>query len=160
MFTRRHEQELSEIKALTTELSERMQEVQEQLDGIVKAQASLGTPGRADGDDAAGETRAAKRARRKANRLRAKGQGAEPAPAGAGAKKSRGRERDLTTVGEGAKLGKRQRLTAMAAPDEAPEGGQASKRRGEGRRKRRQADTTPSPGSDAQEQPEEEQQSG
>ena len=41
MFTKRHEQELAEIKTLTLELGQRFQEVLKELESIKKAQDQL-----------------------------------------------------------------------------------------------------------------------
>ena len=55
MFTKQHEQELSEIKALTRELGERFEQVVEQLARIQEAQDQLAAqsqPATADGNAA------------------------------------------------------------------------------------------------------------
>lgn len=78
MFTKRHEQDLAEIKALTHELGQRFQEVLEELEQIKDAQAQLAV-----------QDRQATGGKRKSGRPRPKTVGGEtPAARATGGKKA------------------------------------------------------------------------
>jgi hypothetical protein len=144
MFTKRHEQELAEIKALIVEVGqsfqqvverlERMQETQDQLaaDQPAAAREPAASPAVVQVLDGAPESEAAatKKARRRQSR------------AAAG---------DTTT---GPKSGKRGKAgaTAKEAAGDAPEGGDSGKRRGGAKRRQpaelAPAEFAPSSGSD------------
>jgi hypothetical protein len=121
MFTRRHEQELAEIKALTHELGQRFQEILEQLERIRENQERLS----AQGQPAAGGRRRAGRARAQAD----DGAPEEPKVAGGG-----GRVVPVGSSGDAPERGGRK-----------ARGGR--KGRGGGR-KRRQSEPATSPDSD------------
>jgi hypothetical protein len=107
VFTRRHEQEIAEIKELTHELGARLEEILKQLERIKEAQDQLAgerpAPGRpvasarssqAVGDRAAGRAAAAAKAQRKAARSKAATggqQGSNDAAAGKDRKASKRR---------------------------------------------------------------------
>jgi hypothetical protein len=101
VFTKRHEQELAEIKALTQELDRRMQQILEQLGDIQRAQ------GRASAGDRAGSEAGKSSARP------------------TGAKKGRARQAPTPVVATagGAKPGKRRgpRKRRQAEPTGASE---------------------------------------
>lgn len=149
MFTKRHENELAEIKALTSELGQRFDEVLEQLEDIKKVQGQLVRR------DQGGQTRdpdakvGKPKAQRKAERFRAMESGQV-----AGGKKARSRQRSTAVGGE--KPGKRQRVI-LGSSAGASEGDAAPKRRGRGGRKRARSEPIPGAGSDEEQGPNEEQ---
>jgi hypothetical protein len=86
MFTKRHEQELAEIKAMVHQLEQRFEAILEQLDGIKQNQDQL-TAGHTAGHTSSGGQK------RKSERGRAKAPEADsPRSGGAGAKKRRARK--------------------------------------------------------------------
>jgi hypothetical protein len=163
MFTKRHEQELAEIKALTYQLGERFQDVLEELEGIKEAQDQLAARG-------SKPTTAKRGGRDEAEAV----DGGSPESEAAGAKRARRRQRPTpVAVAGGAKSGKRRgkasrsasnppgqatrrRAAAMpASPGDGPDDGAARKRgggarkRGGGARKQRQsAEPAPTTSSD------------
>lgn len=119
MFTKRHEQELIEIKALTYELDQRFQEILEELEHIKEAQAQL-----------AAQDRQARGGKPKSGRRRAKLLDDEtPGPHPTGGKKARSRQPSTAVVGaDTVGPGKRQeRATAKS-------GSRPSKQTTKGRR--------------------------
>jgi TolA-binding protein len=121
MFTKRHENELAEIKALTHELSHRFQEILAQLERIEETQDQLLRDDQPKGKKA--------RAR-------------QPAQAVSDSGTKAGRR-------QGKQPGNRREATTPAASTEGPSDGvPAGKRQGGAGRKRRKREPTPSRGSD------------
>jgi hypothetical protein len=118
MFTKRHEQELSEIKAATRELGERFQQVVEQLARIQEAQEQLAAQSQPATDAGTADS------------LEAPGLDGGTLGARPGAKKARRREASAPgTSAAGTKAGKRR--------IKAERGGRAGKQAGGGAGKRR-----------------------
>jgi hypothetical protein len=137
MFTKRHEQELSEIKALTRELGERFQQVVEQLARIQEAQEQLAAQsqpttgtGNADSVEAPG--------------LEGGTPGARP-----GAKKARRREASAPdTPAAGTKAGKRRTKAGRAGRAGKQADGGAGKQAGGARKRHPPAEPAVISGSD------------
>src|SRR6266540_1951689 len=117
MFTRHHEQELAEIKALTYELGQRFQEVLEQLEDVKKALDQLGS-----------QDELATTGKRKAGRVKAKAVDGTPGPMAAGAKKARSRKPSTPVVGA-SKPGKRRRKATTRSASNPPKQTTKPKRR-------------------------------
>jgi hypothetical protein len=132
MFSKRHEEELAEIKALTLELSQRFEVIQGQLERIEaaqqggrgatdeaksaggrKAESAGGRKGRggADGADTATKAKSGKKGRR---RQGGGGSKAAAANAGNGGGKA---------AGKGGRKGKRPRRTAGAEQEQGTDAG-------------------------------------
>jgi hypothetical protein len=136
MFTKRHEQELAEIRALTYELGQRCNEILKELERIKDAQARL----------AARDRRVTPSDGGRGGRGQAKPvDGAKRGPKGKAAKKPRGLQPAAQAAG--AKQAKR-RAAAADTPKTGADGAAAGKRRGGGARRRRQPDLAPSSDSD------------
>jgi hypothetical protein len=105
MFTKRHEQELAEIKALTQELGQRVQQILEQLEEGKGGQDELP---KQDGRGAqeAGAARANKRARKDRGQATAAGAG------GTGKQGRRTGKAGARNASAGPKAGKRRRAGA------------------------------------------------
>jgi hypothetical protein len=130
MFTKRHEQELAEIKTLITDVGQRFQQVLEQLERIQETQDQLA----ADQPTATGEPKASPAVVQVLD--------ATPESEDAGSKRARRRQARAPAAGAaGAKSSKR--------GPKAPKGGGPGKRSDAGGRKRRQpAEPALSSGSD------------
>jgi hypothetical protein len=149
MFTKRHEQELAEIKALIHEVGQRFQEIVEQLERIQKAQEELAAreqPPAPVEPTTVGEPKAAPAG------VTVLDAAPEPEP---GARKARRRQSQGAAAVADARSGKRRgaakrgRATTAAADDDTLEGDNGGKRRAAGARKRRpRAERAPSAGSD------------
>lgn len=135
MFTKRHEQELVEIKSLTYELGERFREVQEQLERIKQNQDQLAAqaqqPARdqppAQGQPAAQDQRAT------AGQRKARGKA-----------KARAQQRPTAAP---TRAGRRARVTRPESSGDGAGGGGARKgrggaRKGRGRRRRESEDAS------------------
>jgi hypothetical protein len=129
MFTKRHEQELAEIKALTYEIGQRFEEVLKELEGIKRAQDQLGSQ-----ESATAGTGDAGRSEVEAT------DGGAPESEAAGAGKKARRQAAPVAVAAGAKSGKRR--------NKAGSGGGEGRKRGAGRKKRQASDDAPSPGTE------------
>jgi hypothetical protein len=135
MFTRRHERELAEIKALTFELGQRFEEVLEQLEDIKEGQERLATQNQNQG---------AGKAQRKADRVQTEAPGLKAV----GGKKARNRQGSTPVVGAAVKPGKQGRASAVASGEDLRGGDDARKRGKKARRKQRRSEASASAGSD------------
>ena len=124
MFTKRHEEQLAEIKALTYELGQRFDQVLGELEGIKKAQEEL-----------------VKTATRTTDGPKPKVVGERtPNKKASGAKKGRGRRQAVApAVGGDAKAAKRRR----SAPAEAGDTQEPGRSRKDGKRSRKQRQPEP-----------------
>ena len=137
MFTKRHEHELAEIKALTYELGQDFKEVLTRLERIEAAQ---GLP--------AGGNQGDVKAKRKADRARAnRGEGSAPEPEPANPKRAR-RRSSAVAVGARGKPGKARRATVGDSSESAPSDGRTRKRRDGATRKPAKGEPASSPSAD------------
>jgi hypothetical protein len=143
MFTKRHEQELAEIKSLIVEVGQSFQQVLERLERIQETQDQLA----GDQPTPTGEP--------KSSPATVQVLDGTPETESAGTKKARRRQSRTAAGGSsGPKAGKRRARSGGAAgdaaeetPGDAPEGDGAGKRRG-GAKRRQPAELAPSSGSD------------
>ena len=129
MFTKRHEEQLAEIKALTYELGQRFDQVLGELEGIKKAQEELVKTAARTTDSPKPRVVGERTSNKKAS----------------GAKKGRGRQAVTPAVGGGAKAAKRRR----SGPAEAGATQEPGRSRKDGKRARKQRRPEPvtAPGS-------------
>ena len=123
MFTKRHEEQLAEIKALTNELGQRFDQVLGELEGIKKAQEELVKAATRTTDVPKPRVVGERTSNRKAS----------------GAKKGRGRQPASPAVGGSPKAAKRRR----SAPAEAGDTQEPGRSRKDGKRARKQRQPEP-----------------
>ena len=123
MFTKRHEEQLAEIKALTYELGQRFDQVLGELEGIKKAQEELVKTATRTTDGPKPKVVGERTSSRKVS----------------GAKKGRGRQPLSPAGGGGAKAAKRRR----SAPAEAGDTQEPGRSRKDGKRSRKQRQPEP-----------------
>jgi hypothetical protein len=122
MFSKRHEQDLADIKNATKELGERLQTVVERLDKLAEAQAAPSASGAEAAADATAEP-ASKRQRKRGARAAGGAEGSAPGGMGTKAeRRARAAQQQPATVADG------------ATDEEAPPEGR--RKRQEGRTKR------------------------
>jgi hypothetical protein len=129
MFTKRHEQELAEIKALTHEIGQRFEKVLKELESIKRAQDRLAAGDQPPtGRPGAGEAEPEET------------DGGAPETEGIGSKRARRRQSVApVAVAADAKPGKRRK---------AGSGNSEGRKRGGGRKKRQGSEPAPSTGSE------------
>jgi hypothetical protein len=144
MFTKRHEQELAEIKSLIVEVGQSFQQLLDRLERIQETQDQLA----ADQLSPTGDSRPGPAVVQVLD--------GTPETESAGSKKARRRQsRTAASGGSGPKSGKRRARTGTEAGDaapeaagDAPEGSGTGKRRGAGAKRRQPAEVAPGSGSD------------
>src|SRR5262245_36958770 len=129
MFTKRHEEQLAEIQALTNELGRRFDQILGELERIKEAQEELVETATRTTDGPKPTVVGERTTNKKAS----------------GAKKGRGRQAVTPAVGGGAKAAKRRR-SGPAEADATQEPGR-SRKDGKRARKQRQPEPATAPGS-------------
>jgi hypothetical protein len=144
MFTKRHEQELAEIKSLIIEVGQSFQQLLERLERIQETQDQLAADQPSPSDES------------KAGPAVVQVLDGTPETESAGSKKARRRQsRTAAATGSGPKSGKRRARSGGAArgsaedtAGDAPAGDGAGRRRGAGAKRRQPAELASSSGSE------------